>query len=152
MSLQQIDLYLENKLKQNKNYIVFTYYELRVKLNLSSEESLNFLHLVSTKLQNNNYKIYRTGQEYIYEGKKYKVEENQLLVAIKERKYFKQFVDRLDVNQKALDTLKENKITTLGELSKYKKSQLKDMGLLQNEINKIEVELELLGLTLKGSL
>ena len=54
MSLQQIDLYLENKLKQNKNYIVFTYYELRVKLNLSSEESLNFLHLVSTKLQNNN--------------------------------------------------------------------------------------------------
>ncbi len=67
-------------------------------------------------------------------------------------KYFKQFVDRLDVNQKALDTLKENEITTLGKLSKYKKSQLKDMGLLQNEINKIEVELELLGLTLKGSL
>ena len=63
-------------------------------------------------------------------------------------KYFKQFVDRLDVNQKALDTLKDNKILTLGELSFYKKSQLKDMGLLQNEINKIEVELELLGLTL----
>ena len=40
-------------------------------------------------------------------------------------KYFKQFVDRLDVNQRALDTLKENEITTLGELSKYKKSQLK---------------------------
>lgn len=67
-------------------------------------------------------------------------------------KYFKQFVDRLDVNQKALDTLKQNEMTTLGELSSYKKSQLKDMGLLQNEINKIEVELELLGLTLKGSL
>lgn len=67
-------------------------------------------------------------------------------------KYFSQFVDRLDVNQKALDTLKENEITTLGKLSNYKKSQLKDMGLLQNEINKIEVELELLGLTLKGSL
>ena len=67
-------------------------------------------------------------------------------------KYFKQFVDRLDVNQKALDTLKQNEITTLGELSSYKKSQLKDMALLQNEINKIEVELELLGLTLKGSL
>ena len=67
-------------------------------------------------------------------------------------KYFKQFVDRLDVNQKAIDTLKENEINTLGTLSNYKKSQLKDMGLLQNEINKIEVELELLGLTLKGSL
>lgn len=85
MSLQQIDLYLENKLKKNENFIVFTFYELRVKLNLSSEETLNFLHLVSTKLQNNNYKIYRTGQEYIYEGQTNKVENNQLLVAIKQR-------------------------------------------------------------------
>lgn len=67
-------------------------------------------------------------------------------------KYFKQFVDRLDVNQNALDILKKNEIITLGELSNYKKSQLRDMGLLQNEINKIEVELELLGLGLKGSL
>lgn len=67
-------------------------------------------------------------------------------------KYFKQFVDRLDINQNAIEKLKENKIITLGKLSDYKKSQLKDMGLLQNDINKIEVELELLGLTLKGSL
>ena len=85
MKLQQIDLYLESKLKQNKNCIIFTYYELRVKINLSSEETLNFLHLVSTKLQNNDYKIYRTGQEYIYEAQNRKVEENQLLVAIKQR-------------------------------------------------------------------
>ncbi len=85
MSLQQIDLYLENKLKQNENYIIFTFYELRVKLNLSSEETLNFLHLVSIKLENNNYKIYRTGQKYSYEGQKYEVEQNQLLIAIKQR-------------------------------------------------------------------
>lgn len=69
MSLQQIDLYLNDKLKENNNYIVFTFYELRVKLNLTSEEKLNFLHLIATKLENNNYKIYRTGQNYIYEGK-----------------------------------------------------------------------------------
>lgn len=37
MSLQQIDLYLNAKLKENNNYIVFTFYELRVKLNLTSE-------------------------------------------------------------------------------------------------------------------
>lgn len=70
MSLQQINLYLNDKLKENNNYIVFTFYELRVKLNLTSEEKLNFLHLIATKLENNNYKIYRTGQNYIYEGKK----------------------------------------------------------------------------------
>ena len=67
-------------------------------------------------------------------------------------KYFNQFIDRLDVNQKSIDKLKENEIITLGNLSNCKKSQLKDMGLQQNEINKIEVELELLGLSLKGSL
>lgn len=70
MSLQQIDLYLNDKLKENNNYIVFTFYELRVKLNLTSEEKLNFLHLIATKLENNNYKIYKIGQNYIYEGKK----------------------------------------------------------------------------------
>ena len=83
MNLQQIDMYLENKLKQNKNYIIFTFYELRIKLDLTSEKTYNFLHLVSTKLENNNYKIYRTGQEYFYR-EKLKVKDNQLLVAIKE--------------------------------------------------------------------
>ena len=37
MSLQQIDLYLNDKLKENNNYIVFTFYELRVKNNLSEK-------------------------------------------------------------------------------------------------------------------
>lgn len=62
------------------------------------------------------------------------------------------YLDRLDINQNVIDKIREDKIITLGKLSDYKKSQLKDMGLLQNDINKIEVELELLGLTLKGSL
>lgn len=84
MNLQEIDLYLEDKLKQNRNCVIFTFYELRVKLNLSSEQMYNFLHLVSTKLENNNYQIYRTGQEYFYR-EKLKVEDNQLLVAIKEQ-------------------------------------------------------------------
>ncbi len=83
MNLQQIDDYLEKKISQNSEYIVFTYYEMRVSLNLSAEATYNFLHLVSTKLQNNNYKVYRTGQEYNYKGKE-KVKENELLVAIKE--------------------------------------------------------------------
>lgn len=83
MNLQQVDMYLNSKMKQNENYIIFTFYELRVKLNLSSQDTYNFLHLVSTKLENNNYRIYRTGQEYVYK-EKLKVLDNQLMVAIKE--------------------------------------------------------------------
>ncbi|MBR0350285.1 MAG: hypothetical protein IJH76_00400 [Clostridia bacterium] len=82
MTLQEIDQYLENKLKSNEKIIEFTFYELRLKLNLSTEETYNFIHLVSTKLENNNYKIYRTGQEYYYRGTK-KVEDNKLMIAIK---------------------------------------------------------------------
>lgn len=85
MTLAQIDTYLENKISQNPEYIVFTFYEVRIKLNLSSEESLSFLHLVRTKLENNNYKIYTPGQVYTYKGRKNNAKDNELLVAIKEQ-------------------------------------------------------------------
>ena len=61
-------------------------------------------------------------------------------------KYYFQFVDRLDVSQNAIEALKRNEINTLGALSNYKKSQLNNMGLLSTEIDKVEIELELLGL------
>lgn len=71
---------------------------------------------------------------------------------MEQNKYLKQYVERLDVSENIINTLKSNKINTLGELSNYKKSELKEMGILANDVNKIEVDLELLGLSLKGSL
>lgn len=82
MDLQQIDAYIENKIAEDEKYVIFTFYELRIKLNLSNDESNTFIKLASVKLENNNYKVYRSGQEYNYNGKK-KVEDNQLLIAIK---------------------------------------------------------------------
>lgn len=71
---------------------------------------------------------------------------------MQENKYYKQYADRLDVNVNIIDKLKENKITTLGALSNYKKSDLRNFGIDGADINKIETELELLGLSLKDSL
>ena len=71
---------------------------------------------------------------------------------MQENKYYKQFVDRLDVNVNIIDKLKENKITTLGSLSNYKKSDLRNFGIDGSDVNKIETESELLGLCLKDSL
>ena len=68
MNLQQIDMYLENKLKQNKNCVIFTFYELRVKLDLTSEETYNFLHLVRTKLVEIQRKL-AIGKNVIVEGR-----------------------------------------------------------------------------------
>ena len=89
MTLVEIDTYLESKISKNPEYIVFTFYELRIKLNFSSEETLNFLHIVRTKLENNNYKInykiYTSGQAYTYKDKKNRVNDNELLIAVKEQ-------------------------------------------------------------------
>lgn len=69
---------------------------------------------------------------------------------MQENKYYKQYVDRLDVNVNIIDKLKEHRIKTLGDLSQYKKSDLKNFEIKQSDINKIESDLELLGLNLKG--
>ena len=66
-----------------------------------------------------------------------------------ENKYKKQFVDRLDVNQNAINILKENNINTLWDLSNYKTSQLVNIGIEQNIVDEIETRMELLGIRLK---
>lgn len=63
-----------------------------------------------------------------------------------------QSIDRLDINCKAIEKLKEHKITTIKQLTKKSKTDLKKLELVAEEYNKIEVELELLGLCLKNSL
>ena len=68
-----------------------------------------------------------------------------------EEKYKKQSIDRfLFINQEKLDILKNDNINTLGELSTKTRTNLKNYGFEQDEINKIDVELQLLGLGLKN--
>lgn len=69
-----------------------------------------------------------------------------------ENKYIKQNVERLDIPVSEIDILKQNKITTLGKLCDYTKTDLKALKLKQDNINKIQIELQLLGLNLKGGL
>ncbi len=62
----------------------------------------------------------------------------------------KQSIDRLDISNNANDILKENKILTLGEICKKNKKELKNYGLSLDIIKEIELELQLIGLSLKG--
>lgn len=82
-----VDNELNKKLLENTKIIIYTYYELRVKLNLSKLEANNFLELTKTKLENINYRVYMTGDTYIYDNHAQVVKENELLVAIKNEKY-----------------------------------------------------------------
>lgn len=66
--------------------------------------------------------------------------------------YLKQNIDILNLSHKTIDLLKENKISKLKQLTMKTKTNLKELGLDNYEINKINIELQLLGLGLKGSI
>ena len=67
-----------------------------------------------------------------------------------ETKYDKQSVDRFTfIKEEDLIQMKNNNIKTLGQLSKHTRTELKNLGFENFEINKIDLELQLLGLGLK---
>lgn len=63
-----------------------------------------------------------------------------------------QSIERLYISDRAIKIMNENNINTIGQLCKKSKSDLKKIEVLPNEINKIDIELQLLGLSLRGSL
>lgn len=83
MTLGELDKYVNNKIDENENLIIFTFYELRIKCNLSKKDTEVFLQLAKNKLEQNNYKTYSPGEMYILNNKNHTVEENQLLIAVK---------------------------------------------------------------------
>ena len=60
-----------------------TFYDLRVKNNLTQEETEIFIHLVKTKLQNMKYNVYTTDEKFEYKNANMTVQPNELLVTIK---------------------------------------------------------------------
>ena len=68
------------------------------------------------------------------------------------KKILKQSIDRIDINVNILNLLKENGIITISDLCSKSKTDLKNLTLSIQEINKIQIELQLLGLNLKGGL
>ena len=73
-----IEITLKEKMSNNANYIRYTFYELRVKYNLSEQETDRFLDLIRTKLQNENYRVYFTGTKFEYKNEKMEVPNNEL--------------------------------------------------------------------------
>lgn len=69
-----------------------------------------------------------------------------------EEKLKKQSIDRLDIADSIIEKLKSNKIDTLGKLCKQSKADLKEIGIEQFEAKSIDIELQLIGLSLNGSL
>ena len=65
-------------------------------------------------------------------------------------KYLEQNIERLDVELRIIDILKDNKIKKIKELCKLSKTDLKEMDIKQKEAERIQIELQLLGLDLRN--
>ena len=85
MTLQEISDNIDKKLLKNNEFIKYTFYELRIRKNLSEADMYSFISLANTRLKNLGYTTYRTGQKYYYDYKEQIVKDNELLVAIKSK-------------------------------------------------------------------
>ncbi len=83
MTLDEITQLIDNKIEQNDEKIVVSFYELKVKLNLSEDELNSTISLITIRLTNIGYRVYLTGQKYNYNNQDYIVESNELIVAVK---------------------------------------------------------------------
>lgn len=83
MTLDYITQYIDKKIYKNSDYIIVTFYELRIKENLSLDETDTFVHYSTLRLKNLGYTIYYTGENYIQDGKTKTVRSNILYIAIK---------------------------------------------------------------------
>lgn len=61
-------------------------------------------------------------------------------------------IEKLELNNKIEKFLKDNKIYTISQVVNKSKSDLKSLGLIQNDISDLEIKAELQGFKLKGSL
>ncbi len=84
MTIKFVDDYINRKLLENENFIRYTFYELRLKSDLSEEEVMKFLELNKIYFEKKGYKVYFTGDEFIYQNVKMTVQDNELMIAIKE--------------------------------------------------------------------
>lgn len=85
MTLKFIDDYINSKLSENEEIVRFSYYELKVKNNLNEEDIKMFLNLAKNKFENMNYNVFFINDQYTYQGETKKVEQNEFMVAIKNK-------------------------------------------------------------------
>ncbi len=75
---------IESKEKENENYIRYSYYELKIKNNLSENEIDDVLRISRDYFENKGYKVYFTNAEFEYQNARRKVETNEYMIALKD--------------------------------------------------------------------
>ena len=82
--IELIDRLVDEKISVNPEFLRFTFYEVRVKNSVTSEEEKAFLTLAQIKLNNMGYVVYLENQ-FVYNNSNMRVQPNELIIAIKEK-------------------------------------------------------------------
>ena len=83
LDFKKVDDFLRQKLNENGNIIICTYYEINFKLDISENDENIFLIYVREKLENLGYDVYFTNSKYFYDNQEKIVNTNEAFVAIK---------------------------------------------------------------------
>lgn len=83
MKEDYVNKYIKEKIIKQDDFLKFSFYELRVKENLSNDETDDFLEMAKWKLEDLGYDVYFSGAKYTYKNNRYTVGDNELLIAIK---------------------------------------------------------------------
>ena len=75
---------IESKEIENTSYIRYSYYELKVKDNLTEKEIDYVLKSSRDYFENKGYKVYFTNAEFEYQNVKRRVEINEYMIAFKD--------------------------------------------------------------------
>lgn len=76
---------ISRKEQENAEFVKYTFYELRVKYNLTEQETNEVLRVSKDYFQNKGYKVYFTGDRFEYQNANRMVQDNELMVAMKDK-------------------------------------------------------------------
>lgn len=77
--------FINEKVNENEEYIRYSFYELKIKNNLSDNEIDYVLKISRDYFENKNYSVYFTNAKFEYQNAYRMVQPNELLIAIKNR-------------------------------------------------------------------
>ena len=82
--IEKLNQEIKGKLKEANFKRIELSNSIRVKNNLSEQDTDKFLSLTRTKLENKNYKVYFSHARFTYKNANMMVQPNELIIAIKE--------------------------------------------------------------------
>lgn len=77
-----VENFVNVKITKNNDIVKFSYFEIKIKMNMDEEDIDRFLKCSKIILEDQGYHVYQLGEKYNFEGEQRKVEDNEFLVAI----------------------------------------------------------------------